>query len=801
VIGVRWRKVWRDVATRPGRSALTVLAMATGIFQITTMLYTYALLQPELTSMYGRTRPASATLYLDAADDSVVDVVRAVPGVAAAEARPVVIARALVRGAGGDAGGDEWVPLVLFVVRDFDRLQRDTFRPDGGAWPPGPGDVLLERSALQVAKVVAGDSLRVRRTGEEDGAVHVAGTVWAAGLAPAWMEHQIPGFVAWNSTLRGGASESAQIRIVADHPLDEGAIHEAADRAKRALEARGHEVTRVVVPIPGKHPHADQMAAFLFLLLSFGVLSFALSAVLVASTTQALMAEQVKQVGVMKAIGGTDRQVAGLYLAHVALLAALALAIGVPLGLWAGRGYALFSAGILNADIVRDGFPVWVVLVAVAGGLLVPLLVALGPVARAARITVREALGDEGGAGAAATGTGGLARALADAAWLPRPLAFSLRATLGRRGRLAVTVGMLALGGAAFLSALNVADAWIRAVNADFSRRRYDLTVVLAASQRITAVDSLLAGVEGVERTEYWSSAQPYLVDRRGVAGSPTVVLGLPPETRLLALPITSGRWLAPGEVEGAVVYNALVGSHGALAVGVTVRVRLDEATYGFPVRGVVKELAPMGTIYVPRAKLLAIAGLPGERTRTVRIVTARHDDAAQRGAARRVEAAFRDAGIEVSSIQRMEDAKQGILDHLVIILSILTMASTVVVVVGVLGLTSALALGVVQRTREFGVLSAIGATPGAVARVVWFEALALGALGWAASLVIALPISWALESIVGNIFFRAPLEFYVSPVAAAAWLGIALVLASIASLAPARRAAGLSVREALTQT
>jgi putative ABC transport system permease protein len=787
----RWRKVVRDVVRRPGRSLLVVLALATGVFQITMMLYTYALLEPELTSMYGRTRPSSATLSLDAADDSVVDAVRKVAGVAAAEARPVVLARAYVSGPGGRAADDgEWVPVILYVVRDFDRQQMDTFRRDHGAWPPGPDEVLLERSALQVAKVAPGDSLLLRATERDDRSVRVAGTVWAAGLAPAWMEHAIPGFVAWNSVLRGGTAESAQIRIVTDHPLDEGSIHEVTDRVRAELEARGHSVSRVSVPVPGKHPHADQMAAFLFLLLSFGVLSFVLSSVLVASTTQALMAEQVKQVGVMKAIGGTDRQIAAIYLGHVALLAALALAIGVPLGLWGGHRYALFSAGILNADIVRDGFPVWVVLLATAGGLGVPLAFSLGPVMRAARITVREALSDD----AAAAGDG---RVLG-AGW-PRPLAYSLRATLGRRGRFAVTVTMLALGGAAFLSALNVADAWVRAVDADFARRRYDLGVGLASSQPIARVDSILARVEGVERVEYWSTARPYLVDSEGVAGGVVTMIGLPPDTRLLDLALLAGRWLEPSDAEGAVVNQALATWHGALAVGDTVRVRLAGETLAFPVRGIVRELAPMPTIYVPRTSLLAAAKLSPERTRGFQIVTGRHDDAGQRGAARRVEAAFRDAGIEVTGVLRMEDQKKGILDHLVIILSILTLASSVVVVVGVLGLTSALALGVVQRTREFGVLSAIGATPGAVARIVWLEGLALGLAGWLGAVVLALPVTWALETIVGSIFFKAPLEFRVSPLAAAAWLGVALALASLASLAPARRAARLTAREAMS--
>ena len=51
MIAPRWRKMWRDLLERRGRSLLVVIAMAAGIFQIAAMLYKYALLQPELTTI------------------------------------------------------------------------------------------------------------------------------------------------------------------------------------------------------------------------------------------------------------------------------------------------------------------------------------------------------------------------------------------------------------------------------------------------------------------------------------------------------------------------------------------------------------------------------------------------------------------------------------------------------------------------------------------------------------------------------------------------------------------------------
>jgi putative ABC transport system permease protein len=186
---------------------------------------------------------------------------------------------------------------------------------------------------------------------------------------------------------------------------------------------------------------------------------------------------------------------------------------------------------------------------------------------------------------------------------------------------------------------------------------------------------------------------------------------------------------------------------------------------------------------------------------RIVRVITQRHDLAGQQAAARSLEHAFEARGIELTALQEMLDVRKSILDHLVIILSVLTFAATIVVLVGMLGLTSTLAVNVLQRTREIGILTAIGARPRTVAGQVWTEAMLIGLLSWALAMLIGMPLSWALETACGRIFFNTPLDFYLSPSAAALWLGLVVVLATLSSILPARRAARLTVREALSHS
>ena len=125
MIAPRWKKVLRDIGERPMRAFLAVLAMTGGVFGIGAILTAYSILTRELATTYIGTRPASAILISDGITDPVVDSIRQSPGVADAEARPVIHARIRV-------GQDEWAPLVLFVVRDFRDLRLDKIRNVAG---------------------------------------------------------------------------------------------------------------------------------------------------------------------------------------------------------------------------------------------------------------------------------------------------------------------------------------------------------------------------------------------------------------------------------------------------------------------------------------------------------------------------------------------------------------------------------------------------------------------------------------------------------------------------------------------
>lgn len=763
----RWRKIRRDMALAWGRTAMMAVAIAVGVAGIGAVLSANAIGSREITRNYLGTAPASATLELDRSDTALAERVRNRPGITDAQARATVSARMRI-------GPGEWRTLVLFVVPDFDAMRIATFARESGAWPPPTGTMLIERAARDM---VPPGPVEVRLPGGKGRTITVSGTVHDPSLAPAWQDRAGYGYIT-PQTLAALAGSAAldELKIRTEATSREG-IAQASRELASWLRSQGYQVHEIQVPPPGEHPHEGQMRALMMMLLIFALLGLVLAAILVATVIGGLLVQQVRQIGVMKAVGARTGQIAGLYAVQVLLLGLAAAAIGIPVGTLAGRAYADLVADMLNLNLHSRAVPLWVYATQFAAAVLVPLLVAAVPIRRAARLTVHEAISDHGvrpeTVSARLTG-------------LNRTLLMALRNAFRRRARLALTLGLLSAGGALFLSGLNVAAAWQRNVDDGMAARHYDMQVRLAAAD--PALVERIRATAGVSRVETWGEAPTTAEDvvstyPDGGHGSFNL-RGVPEDSRLLDLPVTSGRWLRPGDTNAVVLNSMAAAPLPDARPGDTLTLKLDGRATTWRVVGTVREIGSPAAAYTTKTAFEQHAG----PARDLRIATS--DTAA-------VQRALRGAPIEGATLATTE-LREAINGHIFVLIGALIALAVLMAIVGVLGLTAATGTSVVERTREFAVMQAIGATPRSVLGIVLGETVFVGLLSWLAAALLALPLSWTIGLLLGDLAFRAPLPLTISPVALALWALIAITGSALAGAAPARRAARLTIRQAL---
>ena len=118
--------------------------------------------------------------------------------------------------------------------------------------------------------------------------------------------------------------------------------------------------------------------------------------------------------------------------------------------------------------------------------------------------------------------------------------------------------------------------------------------------------------------------------------------------------------------------------------------------------------------------------------------------------------------------------------------------------IVGGIGLMGALSISVMERTKEIGVLRAIGAKTPVVAGMFVMEGVLQGVLSWALAVPLAYAASRPMALALGRILLETELDFAFSWAAVAFWFVAVLVISTLASLLPARSASRISVRESL---
>lgn len=123
---------------------------------------------------------------------------------------------------------------------------------------------------------------------------------------------------------------------------------------------------------------------------------------------------------------------------------------------------------------------------------------------------------------------------------------------------------------------------------------------------------------------------------------------------------------------------------------------------------------------------------------------------------------------------------------------------SVIVAIVGAIALMGALSIGVIERTKEIGVLRAVGARSHTIIGIFVMEGVLQGMLSWLISIPISLLASPLVASSLGHAMFGATLDYQYNWSAVGAWLALIIVISIFASIFPARGATRISVRDSL---
>ena len=629
-------------------------------------------------------------------------------------------------------------------VRDLARQRVDVVQIASGA-PPRAGEVLTEAQNAHRGLLGAGtgDSVRIIAA---DGAVRrlrISGEGRNLnGGQDVTADNEIvlyatPATVAALSGVQGYSSFALRVRDT--RPAAMTATVVAVRSYLRSVPGFTGFVELPEVRAAGDWPGRSDFNKFVDFFYVITVLALLSALVLISNTMTALVAEQTREIGVMKAVGGRRRQIALVYVKTALLLGALGTVVGVALGVLLSNVLTRYLGSTFFAIDVGFGIDSTVLFISIAAGVLGPALAALPAIRRGIRVDLREALE---ATGSAVGGQDAGDRVLRRVRFLPRTAQIGLRGLGRRRRRSLATALMIALAVGNLLAVLGFAAAVSNTAHSQWRDHGEDVKVNSLGGRSLDArAERLMRATPGVSVVEPMFAADVVL------AGEDAVAWSMRQQT-MFRYRISGGRWFTRGE-ELARARVAVVQQDIARATGTRLGDRIRIETAGGPivlrVVGIAANQQESGTaLFVPLTTMRAILGAAPAATNDYWVQTASHDHALIDRTTTRIEDTLTAhgyaVGTEVEYVREADDvAAYRTITTTIAVLGFL------IVAISMVGLANAITMSVIERTREIGVLRCIGARARDIRRIFAAEGVALGVSGW----LLGIPLGYALDRLL----------------------------------------------------
>jgi putative ABC transport system permease protein len=799
-LSASWDKILHDIWHNKPRSLLVIFTIAIGIAAVGMINNTVRMMKRDLFGQFAERNPASLIIYASPFPEQLANAVGAMREVERAEAQ-----RSAEAFIAASDGAHEWKRLKLLTFPDFDEVQINRLALEQGAASPGLRGILLERTAAAALKIKPGDALQIKTSQDQQVRLTVSGIVHDMTTQPYSISGEVVGFVDM-PTLEwlGEQPYYNQLKIVvAQNKSDRDHVLNVAALARdRVIEPASYHVAAMQIPgsnaKPGEFWARKQVDGVLLVLQIMSILAILLSGGLVVNTISAILVQQVKQIGIMRSVGAVRAQIVQMYLAYVLLLSAAGTAIALPVGLLGAWGLTSLAAGFMNFNISQLDLTPDILLLQVGLGILMPLSVALYPILRGTRISVYDAIYQYGLGGSEERGR--LESLLVRIRRLSPPVMLSLRNTFRNKSRLSFTLVTLIIAGAMFMAVFSSYSTLNQEIR-NFGRYiAFDATLSIPGGANKHTVEREALRVAGVTVAEGWGSVNGFIVHPDGSESDRIEIIGLPTDTQTAQPLMVKGRWLQVQDKNQVIVNEDLLTREPGISVGDEILLKVNETERSFLVVGIASKHLMSARVYMNFDEFSRLTG----RSNLVDMVRVRATPSTFSAASqqskigKQLEKRFEDAQLSDSSSKTRDEIFSSISDAFNILLIVLLVVAGILAVIGGLGLTGTMGLSVLERTREIGVLRAVGASHNSVRQVVVVEGVTVALLSWALSALLSFPVGWALAGAIVHVAFGTQANFRYSFWGLLAWLAAVLLIGVFSSLAPARDAARLTVREVL---
>lgn len=770
-------------------------------------------------------------------DKNVADLVRTVDGVAASA--PFVQGFAQFVDRDGDTVGNPGAGAPTFGFNWIDEPALNPFTIVEGEPPQGNDQIVIDRGTAQLADFGPGDTVTVlTQTGPQQ--VEVSGVARFGSVdSPGGATVAMFTLPKAQEVLIDDPTRIDSVSVVAEEGVSQD---ELVQRLQAALPSGVEAITGEQSTEESQDAIQEGLSFFNTFLLVFAIVALVVGSFIIYNTFSIIVAQRSREMALMRAIGASRRQVLGSVLVEALVVGLISAVLGMAVGVLFALGMRELLAAV-GVDIPASG------LVIAARTFVVSLVVGVGitvfsavvPGRRASRIPPIAALRDV----AIDTSAGSRPRILSGIAVVVAGVGLLLLGLYGDTanagvniglGLLLVFVGVFVLG-PVIAKPVSSFIGWplprVKGVTGQLARENalrnpkrtsatasalmigvgiVSVITIFADSAKASidqTIDDSFIGDFVVESNTFGFGglpvdlsdridALPEVANAAGVRlgfatvdGQDEVLFGIDPVrgTEIVDVGIVAGD-PADLDEDGIAVLESVADDRG-WTIGTEVPVRFVETgPQTLTVEVIYTESELAGRFFLGLAAYEA--NFADQFDFQVYVDTAEGVEPEEARAA--IQPLVDDvANAELQDLSEFKEAQASQIDQLLnLIYALLGLA----IIIALMGIANTLALSIFERTRELGLLRAVGMTRSQLKSTVRWESVIIALLGTFLGLVIGLVVGWLLIQAFGDeglTVFRVPIAQLVVIVVLAAVAGVA------AAILPARRAARLDVLRAIT--
>jgi putative ABC transport system permease protein len=803
-MSVIWKKVWFDIWHNRSRTGLAIFSIAAGVFAVGVIFGMVDQLLSGMDKAHQEVAPSHINMILrNGITDDVVEELRDIPGIIDIDPVNQISVRYKID------PDDSWKLGTLVQRSNYEDQTYDIVVLKEGVWPSDE-KIGIERLSSQYFGPEIGDEVIFQVRGEEI-EYEVNSLIRHPFVQPPPFGGQAHFFTDSAGLEEFGIPSGYYGQLLVQvEPYSLEYAQQIAGEIRSQLANKGYGVIVSLYQEPDRHWGRMFVEGITLVLQIMAIVSLFMSVVLVLNTFTALITQQTDQIGIIKSIGGRRTTIIRIYLSGVLIYGFLALLIALPSSAAFSYLMSRWFLNLFNIDYPFFQISSRAIFFQLGSAILAPLLAALIPVLKGAAISVREAISSYGLGGDFGSSWFDRLVDRIGSRFLSTIYAAALGNLFRRKGRLGLTLLVLTTAGVMFLVVMSLIASTNLTLDNEMARQGYDVRIGFTSNQDISDVLEITNQVSGVQTAEMWYSRNATIL-RSGErlqdsAGLGAQLLGIPSETNMYKPIIVAGRWLESDD-ERVIVISQETADKNRILVGDNVTLDLGElGAVQWEVIGLYRVIYGSGfvvePIYAPLTAVHASTNQNGQGTQVlVKGEISNLDEETK--FAEELKTRYEEVGYAIDFYTTTARLDQRVYadNQFASLISMLLSLAMLTATVGGIGLAGSLGISVVERTREIGVLRSIGARSATIMRLFIMERVLQGLISFLIATPLAFILAQPLARSLGRTMLEVDLDFAFHYASVGIWLFSIIVIAILASIAPAKRATQISVREALIYT